>query len=625
MNEQIQQRIEALGPAERLIQALLTHQDHMVHNRPGVLVEDRTTATGVRWAPVTHKVQEDGSKLVQRLDKVGKKTNKVDIGTLGEDGTIRLNGQLVGRYQPAGLFNEVAVWMYKQVADIYKMDQDFVAHWASYAFGQEHRDLKVVLCAFMLVQNRSGEPVREGGEILFHDDDFREIGEAMMLIRRADKKDLNPKLLLRVGDLLALPDIAKINRELGFGNSAKNAPMGRYPKAVAKWLRQRERNPKMLAGLIKSGFRKTVMQLSQRIGYKPEGDEFFQALRWKQKQSADGRRAMAIGVEVEAAETWEGLTEEAICQKIVADKPNYKRVVGLLPKEIGLTPAIMAAIIEAGAVSNKDLIILTPTLEDLGLLNHPAIKTRWEGAIKAAEDMRAANIASRVKNQDLAEELTDAADNAAKKAMEEVVKGLRIYVAVDISGSMSDCIVRAKSYLAKLLVGFPLDKLTVAVFNSDAREVVIKHPSSAGVNKAFENFGAGGGTNHGAAVRNVFAKKPPGPDEDAFFIWIGDQGQYGTSTDRIRESGLNPLAFGLLKVGNQGSHIVDTAAALGIPCFDIDENMFDDPYAVTRTLRNMIAATPVNQVGFRPAAVRRATLVEQILNTPKLTKPVWAA
>ena len=59
MNEnQNQERIEALGPAERLINALLANQDHMVHNRPGMVSPDGRTTVGVRWVPVTHKVEE---------------------------------------------------------------------------------------------------------------------------------------------------------------------------------------------------------------------------------------------------------------------------------------------------------------------------------------------------------------------------------------------------------------------------------------------------------------------------------------------------------------------------------------------------------------------------------------
>ncbi len=55
---------ENLGPAERIINSLLTYTDH--HNRPGVVVKDARFAVGVRWDPVTHKVEND-EKVVYRL------------------------------------------------------------------------------------------------------------------------------------------------------------------------------------------------------------------------------------------------------------------------------------------------------------------------------------------------------------------------------------------------------------------------------------------------------------------------------------------------------------------------------------------------------------------------------
>ena len=44
-------QIETLGPAERILQALLTYSDHLYHNRPGMVTEDARTSTGVRWVP----------------------------------------------------------------------------------------------------------------------------------------------------------------------------------------------------------------------------------------------------------------------------------------------------------------------------------------------------------------------------------------------------------------------------------------------------------------------------------------------------------------------------------------------------------------------------------------------
>jgi len=603
-------RVESLGPAERIIETLLTFSDHMVHNRPGVVVADHRRPHGVHWAPATWKIV-DGQKVFFRLEMRGKKSVEV-----------RLEGEV--DYRKPGLFPEVAAWLYGQIAEVWKLDNDFAAHWASWAFTQDHRDLKVALAAFMLVQSRSGEPVREGGEILFHDDDHRAVGEAMCLIRRRDGKDINPKLLLRIGALLALPEIAAINRDLGFGRSARNPATGRYVKVVDKWLRRREQNPRMLEGLVRAGYRKTVMALARKAGYKPDSPHFFQVLRWRQKQSGDGRRSIAIGAEVSAAETWAGLSEAEICVQIIATEPDYKRIVGMIPKEMGLTRAILAAAIEAGSLSDSDLILLTPTLEDLGLLSVEAIGDRWMRACESAEDQRAANIATRVKGRAVAEKLNQAADQALQKAVDDVVRGLRVYVAVDVSASMNAAIDRAKSYLTRFLQGFPLDKLTVCVFNTQARKVTIQHPSAAGVAHAFTSFSAGGGTYHESAIRDVFAQHPPSEEEDSLFFWVGDQQQSGTFERTIRESGLRPAAFGFLYVpGNMGNRqraVEGTAEALGIPCFKLSEDMFADVYAVTRTLRNLIAATPVGQ---RDVAPRRS-LIEVILETKLLTKPVWA-
>lgn len=619
-------RIEALGPADRLIGTILTYAEHLHHGRPGLVTPAPGTPIGVAWESASYKEEAPTPgaapvKVAYFNRKVGTKTLKVRAGLLQPDGRVIEGGRVVGQYRQPGFSPEVAAWTYKQVAEIYKLDNEFVARWASHAFGEEHRDLKVVLCAFLLVQGRKGDPVIENGEVLFKDEDYRDVGEAMCLIRKTDNKDLNPKMVLRVGEFLRLPVIAAINRDLGFSRSAKNPTLGRWDKTVSKWLLNRERNPKMLDGLVKGGMRTTVVRMAQRVHYKPSTPRFYEVLRWKQVQSKDGRRTLAIGTAVADAESWEGLTEAEVCQRIVDTKPSFKRVVGLLPKKIGLSRAVVAAAVEAGSMSNQDLIILTPTLEELGLVNIEPVKSRWENAMKTAENQRAANIASRVKTVAVKEKLEAAAEVAVAKAVAEVVKGLHIYFMVDISGSMQNAIEQAKVYVGQLLGGFPLEKVHVSVFNTAGREVSIKHASKAGVEAAFRGIAAGGGTDYGAGVRALQAFKPA-PDEDALFIFVGDE-QAGEFSAACRGSGLNPAAFGLLKVsGSDHDNCVrQTAVILGIPCFNIDQGIFQDPYAITRTLRNLISATPVGRGVARAVPVARESLVEKILKTPILQKP----
>lgn len=621
-------RNENLGAAERIIQTLITHQDHLYHGRLGVVVPDRRTVVGVRWEQITYKVEND-QKVAYLCSKQGKRDVRTRIGIIQPDGSIVENGVKYGDLRKAGLFPEIATWMYRQVAEVWKLDNEFAARWASFAYAQDHKDLKVILAAFLMVQSRCGEPIKEDGKVAFYDDDFRNVGEAMALIYDKNTKSLDAKLLLRIRNLLCLPGVAEINRELGFGRSARHPTLGRWPRVINKWLAYREENYKLLEGLVKAGYRRTVMKLARYSGYKPSGERFFDILRWKQVQKADGRRTISIGKAVAAAESWKDLTEEQICQKIISDKPNFKRICGMVPT--GLTRAIVAAAIEANSLSDKDLIIYSPTLEELGLLQVQDIRERWEAATKAATDQRAANIATRMKGKEATEKLQEAADNAIKAAVEEVTRGMRVYIIIDVSGSMQGAIEAAKEYIAKFLQGFPEDRVHISIFNTAGREIKIQHSSAAGVANAFRGVQAGGGTDYASGIR-VLAKYKPKDDEDSLMIFIGDERNFDRDDVSfeadVRTSGLNPMAFGLVKVCahnyDGGVAVQSTAAKLGIPCFKIEKDTFNDPYAITRTIRTMIAATPVGKVEGRRQAPARVTLVDQILQTQLLMKPCWA-
>lgn len=663
---------EKLGAAETVLQSVLTYTDHMYHNRPGVVVPDARYKVGVRWEYVTYRekcqahpdavvrpervekrptgrllcsecqadVRESGLSIVYRKTKVGKKDVETRMGVLNEvTGAVTERGQVVGQYRKSGIFVEVAKWMYESVAAVWAMDNEFAARWASYSFGEDHKDRAVVMAAFMLVQARKGDPVTEAGKLLFLDEDFRDVGEAMVLHTkgRKDKKEgseISPRMLLRIHELLSLPEIADINRRLGFGVSARKPCLGRWPKAVEKWLRFREENPKMLEGLVKSGQKSTVVELCERVGYKPETSKFFEILGVRQKQAKDGRRTVAIGQDIKAAASWEGLNEEQICETIVRERVGYKRVVGLVPKGVGLTRAIMVACIEAGGVSEKEMIILMPTLEDLGLLEVQTVKERIDRAVAAASDMRAANVAARMRSQGAKDQLAEASDNAVRKAVEQVMRDMRVYVIVDISASQEGAIEKAKAQLPKFLGAFPPERVHVSCFNTVGRELKIPHPSAAGVTKAFAGLVASGGTDYGQGVMALHIH-PPTESEDSIMIFIGDEFNKPNSdaafAAEVRGSGLRPSAFGLIvNVSTnpgfpRGSSVRKTAAELGIPCFEIQEGTFSDPYEIPRTIRNLVASTPVTAARAASTAVRRMTLVETIMKIELLKKPEWAA
>jgi len=402
---------------------------------------------------------------------------------------------------------------------------------------------------------------------------------------------------------------------------------------VEKWLRFREENLPMLEGLVKAGFRTTVMKLARRVGYKPTSDKFFDVLRWKQVQSKDGRRQVAIGKKVKKAKTWEGMTEEQVCETIMATKPGWKLVIGLLPKTVGMTRAVVAAAVEAGCMSDQDLIIMTPTLEELGLLKVKTVEKRWKAALEKAENQRAANIAKNVRTKEAKEGLQEAVDKATEKALAEVMKDIRVYCIIDKSGSMQGALERAQDYLTRFLGGFPMDRLHVSVFNTIGTEINIRAPKAAAVRQAFSGHTAGGGTSYAEGVR-ALTKHKPKEGEDSLIIFVGDEEDGNTHllTQTIKASGINPVAFGLLKVkangGGYGDIVTSSARELGIPCFNVDEQMFtsNDPYAITRMLRDLVASTPVG-VGTTTGRWKeqpRKSLVQEILETALLQKPVWA-
>ena len=357
--EEARRIAESLGPAEKLVQLIINFPDHLWHNRPGIVRNGK-------WKAATRKeVQEH------------KTTGCVRGGT----------------FQPAGPNAPAIEQVYGTLADIWHANNELAARLACYVMKEtDWRDMKVVCAAFMLVQSRAGEAVTEeqNGKkvVLFHDDDHRQIGEAMIkLYERGSNRMMNPKLIQRIGEALSLSGVVTMNRTLNFGNPHKRKPFtGRYYKAVSDWLEFRETNISLLEGLKKSGYSKTVQSLARMVGYKPKSKRFFEVLGWKQKQSAEGHRSVGLtDLEIRKI-SFEDLSEKAICEKIVSEKLGWKQVMGMLPKKLGLTPAIFVAMLDQ--FSDKDLTILTPTLEELGLLKHDAIKQRWQAAVQKQEDQR---------------------------------------------------------------------------------------------------------------------------------------------------------------------------------------------------------------------------------------------
>ena len=162
---------------------------------------------------------------------------------------------------------------------------------------------------------------------------------------------MNPKLIQRIGEVLSLPGVMTMNRTLGFGNPHKRkAFVGRYYNAVSDWLEFRESNPSLLEGLRKSGYSKTIQSLARMVGYKPKSKRFFEVLGWKQKQAAEGHRAIGLtDLEIRKL-SFDGLSEKQICEKLVAYGLLVTGMTGASrPGRISRLPCLLNGLAGAGS------------------------------------------------------------------------------------------------------------------------------------------------------------------------------------------------------------------------------------------------------------------------------------
>ncbi|HYO58259.1 VWA domain-containing protein [Archangium sp.] len=571
------------GPAEKLLDLVLGGSAHLWHNRPGLDVNG-----------VWHPAQGASADLVRR-----------------------------GTPVKPGLFVPAAVKLYRQLLDIYRLNTNLMAHFASYALTQtDWRDLKVATCALMLVQSHSGQPVRENdGSIAFLDDDFRVIGEAMVLhYERKSTRMLTPKAVLRVAELLETPEIARLNREAGFGDPAsRKPPLGRWKSVATKWLRLREQNLPMFQGLVKAGYKETLKRLARKAGYKPATQAFFEVLGWKQKQAAAGHRSVGLeGLNLVKRERFDGLSEAEICEWIELERLSYKEVVGRLPRDLGLTPAIMAALLPS--LSDRDLRMLTPTLEELGLMSDPAIRARWEKAVQTATDQRALHIVKNVRSQELKAKLEEASDNAAKAAVAEATAetDVRVMFLIDKSGSMEGAIEQSKEALSRILAGFPLEKLHIASFDTLGTVLKPKAASRAAVQHMLQGIQASGGTTHAAGVHALHRAGVRVPAEAKLIcIVVGDEaGEAGDQFARaFRECGYSVAAMAMLvsvaSNAARGNTVRTCAGQLRVPFSEVSVDQFDDPYQVPRVLKALMDAPTA-------AGASQSGWVERVMRTPLL-------
>jgi Mg-chelatase subunit ChlD len=269
--------------------------------------------------------------------------------------------------------------------------------------------------------------------------------------------------------------------------------------------------------------------------------------------------------------------------------------------------------------------MLTPTLEELGLMTEPDVRKRWEKAIAESTDQRALVIAKNVRGKELKSKLEEASDNAARKAIAEAVREQPVDVMflIDKSGSMEGAIDKSKEALSRILAGFPEERVHIASFDTTGTVLKPKAPTRSAVTHMLASIKAGGGTVHAAAVRalyNTGVRIPAG--HKLIVIVVGDEaGEDGAQLARaFREMGYEVAALAILVSvsGTRGMTVQETARALGIPYSEVQIDQFDDPYNVPRVLRALLEAP---KLGPGTVGSVHTGWLEKVIQTPILQLP----
>jgi hypothetical protein len=271
--------------------------------------------------------------------------------------------------------------------------------------------------------------------------------------------------------------------------------------------------------------------------------------------------------------------------------------------------------------SDKDFAILTPTLEEFGLLDHAAIRERWRESLGRLDDQRARNIAKNVRKRELAEQLDQAADAAVSRAVEEATGDADVHIMflVDVSASMEGAIELSKQALSMIVQGFPEEKLHISCFNTVGYLMKPKHYSGKGIRHMLKAVMAGGGTMYSAGMAVFKANRVRIPEGAGLIVFaVGDEaGESGEDFARnMRSFGYTPSAFAhIVNVANgwaRGHTVRRASETLGVPYTEVSIAQLQDVYQVQRTLKGILEAQP-----FRGSE----SLIEKILRTELLTKP----
>jgi hypothetical protein len=465
-------------------------------------------------------------------------------------------------------------------------DPLFLAHFTSYAIKKlDTKDMKVIATFANSLSDADGTPFSLGSE--FCKPNWRTVSQAAL-------NELDPRLVLRV--------LTVANMKIKFGSKPVATHYSKTLKtAVKKYLRYREANPKALEGIKKNGLTEVYRKL-YLLARLPPSLEAASVLGWPQKKGYPGHGAH----KVKTLFDFSGLSDIEIATKIRAEKLPALSALGALPDS--LTPVVAAAILEQA--TGDQVVILTEMFQRQGLLQDKDVLKVYSRKIKTAKN--ALDRVERINTNMISEVETALKDTKSEVRKEQVGDLGRVFLHIDISGSMSDGIQVAvdKGAIIAESVKDPETNFHWGLFNTTGK--VLPNPSKFtkdGFAQVLYGQHPNGGTNCLALYKEA---RRLGCDID---IYITDQehteGNLITMLNRFKTEGVpEPKQVVIINVGRCVAKTLKIGfEASGIPVVELDPKQLSESALVSQAIKT---------------ALRGATaILDEIMDTPLLTLPKW--
>lgn len=476
-------------------------------------------------------------------------------------------------------------------AELAKKDPLFLAHFVVWSSNQDSKDQKVLSVFFNALSDADGLPFFAGSEM--NKPNLRVVSHSVM-------QNMDVPTVLRVVELANKRFGVKglLNESCHFPTSLKTS--------LRKYLLYREAHTDMLKGIRNAGLTQKYTNLYRIAGLSPS-DYAVGLFKWNQK---DGRKWEEFQKQEEALPDFKNLTSRDIVEVLGKVKLSPIIALSIIP-HAKITSAVASQLVKN--CTGNQAIVLYNWFASNGFLDVKSIRDLFEKKVQTATT--AVDRIDTLTRNAVAEdkEMMSNIRSANRKAKANTASFGKIFMHIDISGSMNDIIQYAKDNASVFAecVENPEKNFAWGTFNHAGHRLPI--PASfkkEGFYSAMYGICAGGSTD---CYANYEEARKFGANVDVF---VTDEGHNCRSmAERIQEyharhpSVQKPSAVVIVKFG-RGSNLVEQAyKANGIPVVIMAPESLKESAMVSQSVAIAMKG--------------EMSVIEDIMSTKLVSLPSW--